>query len=244
MDILFCMVISVVMNTYNENPVYLKQAIESYLNQVGVEVELIVSTLEDDNNLGLIRSYPVKVVFTKKDNHPGKSAEGSYTQINNALYLCTGKYFCFASSNDWADENKLKNESDALESTGKKVCYSDFYLTREDGTIFDQYNFAEYDYSRHKFSNFIHDCSMVDMELLRKYTPFDLSKGNFAFWDLWLKIAKKEDRGEVSSIFHYLRYPTWYYRKGLVSLSSKRMSNDDKIQYNLDKERFINTHHR
>jgi len=84
--------ITVIMNTYNENSIYLKQAIESYKNQG--DVQIIISTMDDDNNLKVYdNGYVDVVVFSSKNNHPGRCPKGSFYQLNRALGFIKGDVF-------------------------------------------------------------------------------------------------------------------------------------------------------
>ena len=82
--------VSVIMNTYNEREDYLRKAIESYLSQEKVKVQLIVSTVEGDKNINILQEYKCNIALLEKERHPGKSPVGSYMQINQALLLVMG----------------------------------------------------------------------------------------------------------------------------------------------------------
>lgn len=235
--------VSVVMNTLNEKPEYLIKAIESYLNQVGVEVELIVSTVKGDKSVKLIKdNYPdVKIVTLTKKEHSSngeRSPIGAYLQLNNALKHVTGKYFCYASSNDYAKPNKLMSESNILERTNKKICYSAFEYVTDSGEITNRFRVREYDYASHLIGNFVSDCSMISTELLRKYTPFDLSVKNLGFWDMWLRVYKGE-----GDVFVNNPKPTWCYRQHKTSMRAIRLADPEKQKQELaDREEMLNRH--
>ena len=137
------MLVSIILNTYNEKKEYLVEAIESYLHQT-IKTEIIVSTIDDDRNLELIKSFPVKVVTMKKEEHPGKSPLGSFMQINNALSSITGEWFSFASSNDIALPFKNEMEVNCCMNNGKDVCYSAFDIIDESGMKINERKFHEH----------------------------------------------------------------------------------------------------
>jgi len=69
--------VTVLMNTFNEAPVYLKQAIDSYLNQQGILVDLIISAIEDDPNLPYLKTIrQADLHIIKRSEHPGRSPKG------------------------------------------------------------------------------------------------------------------------------------------------------------------------
>jgi hypothetical protein len=82
--------VSVIINTINENPLVLKKAVDSYLKQYGVKVQLIISTIEGDPSLSL---KGVDFAMLKKEDHVGRSPRGSFQQLNNTLPLIKGDYF-------------------------------------------------------------------------------------------------------------------------------------------------------
>ena len=49
---------SVIINTLNDREDWLREAVDSYLQQENVEIQLIVSTIEDDSSLSVLKDYP------------------------------------------------------------------------------------------------------------------------------------------------------------------------------------------
>jgi hypothetical protein len=156
--------VSVVMNTYNEKPEYLQQAVRSYLTQVGVEVELVLSTVAGDPSLSTVNDPRVKKVVSEKP--------GIYSQLNAGMAAATGDWIVYASSNDVAYYKKLAREVQECIDSGKEVCYSAFYKTDEKLKITKTVKFFEYDLQRHLQGNFVSDCSLFSKRIKDKYTPF------------------------------------------------------------------------
>lgn len=228
---------SVIMNVCEEKEFDMARAIDSYLSQ---DVQLIVSTLENDKCISFIkRNYPqIELVITKKKDHPGRSPQGSFTQLNNALPLIKTDWFCFASSNDTALFNKISLEISACERTGKKICYSAFHTTDENmnntGTRF----FHDYDFQRHKRGNFVSDCALMHRSIVEKYLPFKLELNNYAYWDLWLRVYEGE-----GNVFVYNPIPTWNYRISENSMHIKRRSDPEQMaKYKQDELRMLKLH--
>jgi len=230
---------SIIMNTFNEKIEYLIPAIESYLSQEGCEIELIISTIEDDVNVELIKEkYPeVKLEIMKRKDHPGKSPLGSFLQLNNALKHITGDWFCFASSNDLAYPFKIRKEIDTCMRFNRQVCYSAYNNINTVGAILDTIRFNDYNYKRHLQGNFVSDCALISTKLLNRYMPFNTDLNNYAYWDLWLRIYKGE-----GNVFIYNRTPTWQYRQNPDSMHLSRI-NENKNQKNLiDRETMLSRH--
>lgn len=165
---------SIIMNCCNEDFNYLKLAINSYLKQFGVDIQLIVSTIEGDPCIEFIRLHfpSVELCVYPKKEHPGKCPQGSFLQINRALPMMTGEWYSFASSNDIALPNKTLLEIQKCLSTGKKICYSAYQTINEAGAVTLTQPFHEYSYVTHLGANFVSDCALVHKSIVDKYLPY------------------------------------------------------------------------
>lgn len=189
------------MNTWNEDPRWLKAAVFSYQNQQGVELELIISTVFGDKNTDFINSTGAKVVFSYKPD--------VYGQINLALKEITGDWFCYASSNDIAEPFKLRQEYERCIKDNKLVCYSQFNKTDERLRPISTVQARPYNYDLHLTGNFVNDCALVHTSLIKKYGPFRCNKwGNHSYHDFWLRIYEGE-----GDVFTANPNTTWHYRK-------------------------------
>lgn len=224
--------ISVIMNTYNENPKFLKQAIKSILFQKDVDIHLILSTVEND----------ISIKNHKDNNNIDfciSPQPGIYNQINNAISKIQGEWFCYVSSNDFYLPRKLIDEKNICEKQNKLVCYSSYYKTNENLKIIRQKKLKNYNYHKHLKSNFVSDVALVKSELLLEHAPFKIEYGNYAFWDLWLRIA--ESKGE--DVFAYNPRPEWYYRITNNSRHIRKRKNKEWMQKeNNDKQKMLQEH--
>jgi len=234
--------VSVIMNMVNEDRDYLILAIESYLRQPNCE--LIISTVTKDKNIHFVQtSYPeCKLIAMNRSKHPIKDGQkiprGSFMQLNNALKLITGDWFTFASSNDVSYENKLSLEVETCLKNNKEVCYSAYDFIDAEGAIIAPVYFHDYDWDKHLRGNFVADCSMISKRLVDKYLPFNLRFNNYAYWDLWLRIRKKE-----GDVFCYNPVPTWGYRQDPDAMHVQRLKDPRKIaQANADKHHMLQLH--
>lgn len=215
--------VSVIMNSYNESETKFKNAVESVLNSVGVETQLILSTVKYDSSIHWSKNYKIDLVIN--DN------PGIFTQINNAIKSINGDFVTYFSSNDIMGKFKLKIESDFLIKNNKKVCYSAFYKTNIDGKKSVK-SFYDYDYNKHLEGNFVSDCSLVEREVFLKYSPFIIEYGNHSFHDFWLRIYKGE-----GNVFFYNPIPTWEYIVSEDSSHYKRIKNPIEKEKNEDSRR-------
>lgn len=232
------MKVSVIMNTVGERQDYLTLAIKGYLNQVGVEVELIISTITNDINIYFIKeNYPTVKIVTM-DKLVEKSPKGSFLQLNNALPHITGDWFTFASSNDTTSYTKLIQEVEMCLKNNKEVCYSAFNLINEDSQFIRTQSFFDYDYQKHLIGNFVSDCALISKRLVDKYLPFKVELNNYAYWDLWLRIYEGE-----GNVFTYNPNPTWGYRQIETSMHIDRQKSELKLaEAKRDKEIMLNLH--
>lgn len=235
---------TVCINTLNEHPDYLCQAIESYLRQTS-PVHIILSTVERDRSVPFVReNFPsVQVLeFPVRDHpisHGIKSPVGSYLQINYALEHLRGDWFCFASSNDTAHPDKIRMEIASCLDNNKEICYSAFNEVTEDGEYLRTLKFGKYSYDRHLQGNFVSDCALVSRRVIDKYAPFRVTMKNYAYWDFWLRVYKGE-----GDIFCYNPLPTWNYRQSSESMHIKRMKSPDEVAKNNQDREFMLSFHR
>ena len=121
---------TVIINTYNEKPEYLRATVEAFLNQVGVDLQIIISTVEGDPAIyGIYNGYPIEIdlCISKRP--------GIYYQLNNAMKLATGDWITYMSSNDIPTPDKIISEIRACNEANvitknhtvrpkKSVCHS------------------------------------------------------------------------------------------------------------------------
>lgn len=224
--------VSVIINTVNENKDTLLLAVNSYLMQGNCQI--IVSTIEGDPCLNYLTGVEFAVV--KKSDHPGKSPRGAYVQLNNALPLIKGDWFCYASGNDFATHDKLKKEVNLCIQYNKEVCYSSYII--HSGVERRRMSFFEYDYSKHLIGNYVSDCSMMSRRLVEKYLPYRLDLGNYAHWDSWLRIYEGE-----GNVFHYNPDPTWFYVQNPDDMHNiRKRSPELQAIADHDREKMLNLH--
>jgi glycosyltransferase involved in cell wall biosynthesis len=115
--------VSVIIPNYNHAP-YLKQRIESVLNQTYKDFELIL--LDDastDNSLEVIQPYidDPKITHLKVNN---KNSGSTFKQWQKGIDLAQGEYIWIAESDDWAQTNFLHEMVLGLEDNEKVVLAS------------------------------------------------------------------------------------------------------------------------
>ncbi len=233
--------VSVIMNTYQEKDVYLKQAIDSYLNQKKVNIQLIISTVENDTSIQFInKNYPNKIdlCIVSQKKHPGKGYLGIYYQLNKATKLIKHPWYAYASSNDVALLDKLYNEIKACIDNEKSICYSSYYTTNSNLGNKKEIKFYNYDYKKHLRGNFVNDCALIKTSLLKEFLPFRVEYQNHAYWDLWLRIYEKK-----GNVFIYNKLPAFNYRVCFNSLHIERKKDEKKKESNIHYRKLMLSHH-
>jgi len=211
--------VSVIMNTWNANPGWLEDAVESYLNQKNVIIQLIVSTTEGDPSVALSKNYPqLEFCINEKPD--------IYQQLNKACELIRYPWFAYAASDDIALPTKLFDEISICLNNNKKICSSAFHKTDEDLNIKSTYKVPEnYSMVDNLKGNYVSDCSLLSTDILKEYMPFDESVDNMAYWDLWLRVATVDP-----GVFIFNKEATWFYRQHSNARHSKRRGQVNKIK--------------
>lgn len=231
--------VTVIINTYNEDPDVLKRAIDSYRNQTYKGIQIIIATVEGDPCIGRMDEFDdCDFSVLPISDHPGKSPAGAYAQINYALRLISAGslFLCYASGNDYANKDKISREVSMCLTHQKKVCYSAFTKVRPDGSKIADALFYQYDYDKHcAVGNFVSDCSLISMDLVRKYLPYRTEFSNFAHWDSWLRMYEGE-----GNVFIYNHITTWNYVQNEADMHNVRNSDPAKrAEYFKSQKEFI-----
>ena len=198
--------VSVIINTYKEDETILRQAIESYISQMGVSTQVIISTVVGDTAVKIAESYQGVEIFQSEE-------PGIYQQLNNALEMVSGDWFVYASGNDIAKPNKLYNEVECCRRNNKLICYSDFVIVDHKLKMIKKRMFHPYDPEMHLKGNYVNDCALMHRSILDKFKPFNWQKwGNHAYYDFWLRVYR-----QIGDVFCYNQSFEWFYRMSPTS---------------------------
>ena len=107
--------LSVIMYTYKEEEIFLRQAIESILNQTYKDFEYIIILDNPDNNLHIriIKEYAnldKRIKFYVNEKNMGLTAS-----LNKGLGLAKGKYICRMDADDISINKRIENQKRYLE---------------------------------------------------------------------------------------------------------------------------------
>lgn len=115
--------VSVIVNCFN-GETYLKQAIDSILNQTYKNIEIILwDNQSTDNSAFIIQQYSdSRLKYFYSDNHTNL-----YEARDMAIKKAKGRYIAFLDVDDIWVATKVEKQVNLLESTGESVCYSNYF---------------------------------------------------------------------------------------------------------------------
>lgn len=207
--------VTIVVCSYKGNQSHLQQAVESYLDQNGCEIDLVVSTVIGDECIDTLANFDVEFVTQEYPN--------IYQQLNKATSAIKNDWWCYMSGNDVALPTKAKTEIDMCLKAEKKICYSAYNVVDSECNFIRLAQFPElYSFERHLAGNFVADTAMLHRSVSDCYLPFSEEFDNLGYWDFWLRIGSKHPEW-----FIYNSKPTWNYRVNDESRHIRRSKDAD-----------------
>ena len=127
--------VSVIMSTYKEEEIFLRQAIESILNQTYKDFEYIIILDNPDNNLHIriIKEYAnldKRIKFYVNEKNMGLTAS-----LNKGLGLAKGKYICRMDADDIPINKRIENQKRYLEENNYDLIGGISQMIDENGKI-------------------------------------------------------------------------------------------------------------
>ena len=217
-------VVSVIIPMYNAER-FVKQTIESVLNQTYKEIEIIVI---DDNSTDasasivqqMMSEYPQIRYFKFNEN------KGVANARNKAIDMATGRYIAFLDSDDLWFPEKIEKQIRLLKEKDGCFSYAGIQMIDEDGTLLkDKRKVKEVVDYKYLLKNTIISTSSVllDIEKIGKFKMPDRRRGqDYATWLMLLR------RGIVA---YGVDEPLVKYRRVQSSLSSKKARNVEDVWY-------------
>ncbi|WP_166224543.1 glycosyltransferase [Pseudomonas atagonensis] len=188
--------ISVVMPTYNPNPVWLAEAIESVRNQVYLNWELCIAddASKDPHVREILVRYMredarIKVVFREKNGHISAAS-------NSALSIASGDWVALLDHDDLLAEHALLEMADAINKLpNAKLLYSDEDKLNPQGERC--LPFFKPGWSPHLACSQAYLGHLVVFSIVDGIPVFDESAVGAQDYDLWLTIASKLKSEEI-----------------------------------------------
>lgn len=126
--------ISVIMSTYNEKEIWIKEAIDSILNQTINDFEFIIIVDKPDNNklISLLKQYELEderiKIYINDENL------GLVKSLNKALNLCTGRFIARMDADDFSNPQRFEKQLEFLENNPEiSLCATGVIIMDEEG---------------------------------------------------------------------------------------------------------------
>jgi glycosyltransferase involved in cell wall biosynthesis len=204
--------VSIVVPCYNHER-YVKETIDSIVNQTYKNIELIV--IDDgskDNSVEVIKKLADKYNFTFI-HRPNK---GLSATLNEGIKLSKGKYFCACASDDIYMLDKIEKQVEFMEANPEYgMCYTNVKITDGKKTVeHTRKKIGELTFENLLFNNQIFALSvMIKKDVFNTVGLYDESL-YIEDWDMWLRIANAGYK--IGFIEDYLGI----YRKHDTNISS------------------------
>ena len=191
---------------------FIKQAIESVLNQTQNNFELII--IDDgstDNSLDIINQYQnnPKIRTIKQMN------KGLNVSNNIALKLAKGEYIIRLDADDWLKENALEELSSILNKNPKTgLVFADYYHVNQFGVKIERVK-------RHNFNINLLDqpahgaCTLIRTKILRAIGGYDEDFTCQDGFDLWIRFIQEYEVENINK-------PLFYYRQHGKNLRNEK----------------------
>ena len=184
---------------------YLKQSVESVLNQTTQDFELII--IDDgstDNSREIIEQYrgheKVTIIYQKN--------KGLNISNNVAMRVSNGKYIMRLDADDFLAETALEDMVSLLENDESLgLVFPDYFYVDENGVITGEARRHNFDKEVSLFDQPAHGaCTMIRLEFLKKLGGYNESFTCQDGYDLWLKFVTYFKVTNINK-------PLFYYRK-------------------------------
>jgi len=193
--------ISFVMPVHNPEPRYLKEAIESVLDQVYPQIELVIC---DDGSTHpsikpLLESFAssranCKVIFSEKNQHISQAT-------NTAIQDAMGEYLAFIDHDDLVSPLAAYHVAKALQTNPEaKILYTDEDKVDASGKRFDPYFKPDWNPILLRSQNYINHLTVIDSNLVKAVGRLREGFEGAQDWDLLFRASEKIDHSKIVHI--------------------------------------------
>lgn len=200
--------VSIIIPCYNY-AAYVKEAIESAVNQTHDNTEIIViNDGSTDDSDSAIKRLQKKYEF----RYINKANEGIVATRNLGISLARGEYQMQLDADDYLDVRYVEKCLTTAASTGADIVYTQVQIFGRDNFVSE---FIDYDREKLKHDNYIHASALIKTSSIRgrQYDQYLNDKG-YEDWDLFLGMCMD---GALAVL---VDEPLLHYRKH-VSQSSR-----------------------
>ncbi len=210
--------ISVVIITFKRHK-YLKESIESILNQSYKDIELIIVPVRDDEkDIRVIKSFKDKRIKVLFSNYACITH-----QRNLGLYSARGEYFMFFDSDDVMLPNRLGELYNMAKKHNAVILYPSFNISDKNLKVKSFYKACDYSHKAILKGCYISDVSFLKRKEFMKYAPLRLKDKKFRFYRIWKEMSA--NKKYVNRIMPFPR-PVFYYRRHGKNISKLKSQAD------------------
>lgn len=222
--------VSIIIPVYN-GELYVKDAIDSALNQTYKNIEVIV--VDDgsiDKTYEICESYGTKIKYYKKENG------GVSTALNLGIEKMSGDYFSWLSHDDLYLSNKIEEQINYLNKIKKYdvVLYSDYGYINKNGKKISE-TILDHDMLIKKpVYSLLRGCvngitMLIPKKCFDDCGVFDVNLRCTQDYDLWWKIIKKYEFIHMKGILSETRL----HLLQTTNVSDKMLSEGNKLYYDM-----------
>ena len=132
--------ISVIIPVYNVE-MYLKECLDSIINQTLTDIEIIcIDDGSTDNSLQVLKDYAAKDSRFVIETQPN---QGQGIARNKAIDIATGEYISFVDPDDWVEEDFFEKVYKKFKETNAQVVQFDYKIYKEINKKFIKKSFLE-----------------------------------------------------------------------------------------------------
>lgn len=188
------MKVSIVIPVYNTEK-YLKESIESALDQTYKDIEIIaVDDGSNDNSLKILESFNDKIKIISKKNN------GTASALNEGIKKMTGEWFKWLSADDVLYPNaveELIKEAQIIKDKKNKILYTNYDIIDSDSNVIREFiepnynNLSTFDFNVILLDHYIGNgtTSLIHKSALKEYGQFDEKIGFAEDYELWLRFC-------------------------------------------------------
>ena len=206
---------------------YIRQSIESVLNQTFDNYELlIIDDGSTDHSREIIERYrsvdKVKIIFQKN--------KGLNITNNIAMRAAKGKYIMRLDADDYLDSNALLVMTNALESDDALgLVFPDYYLVDEKGNILSLETRHNFDEEVSLLDQPAHGaCTMIRRQFLLELNGYKEDYSCQDGYELWIKFIQKYKVTNINTaLFYYRQHGANLTGNEERILSTRAMIKDD-----------------
>jgi len=217
-DMAYLPLISIIMPTYNPNPIWLQEAIESVANQSYTSWELCIA---DDASTNpeirtLLEKYVaedkrIKVIFRTVNGHISAAS-------NSALELATGDWVALLDHDDLLSEHALYWVANAINDNPEiKLIYSDEDKVAESGNRISPYFKTDWNPDLFLSHNHICHLGVYNHSLIKSIQGFRKGVEGAQDYDLALRCIEQINADNIHHIPRILYH--WRMHKGSTALA-------------------------